>query len=113
MTYNEVQAEETGAGPRTWNTARMILSIELDLPEDLTMSTAQTKLHCIEYRHEGATWVIKVPATSQADALQRVCRMQEGTYMGTAELELPARLGFVAKSVCWLQSVFSTGRRSA
>lgn len=62
----------------------------------------QTELHAFEYQHEGATWIMEVRATSQADAWQRICRLQEGTYLGVVHMKLPARASVFGRVACFL-----------
>ncbi|MBS1723954.1 MAG: hypothetical protein JSS66_13495 [Armatimonadetes bacterium] len=64
------------------------------------------ELHSFRYRHEGKSWEIDIPATSEADAWQRVCRMQEATYLGRLVMVVPAHLGFAAKAFVWFKTTF-------
>lgn len=77
---------------------------------DLKMDTQR---HLFEYRHEGATWVIEVDATSRDDAWQRVCRLQEGTYLGTVQKVVPANLGLFVRLWVSLRNAFRVSGRSS
>jgi hypothetical protein len=70
------------------------------------META-TELHAFEYQHDGATWIIEIRATSQTDAWQRICRMQDGTYLGVVHARIPASMGWVARMICGVRNALN------
>ncbi len=69
-------------------------------------------VYLFEYRHNGSRWMIEVPAESEADAWQRICRMQDATYLGEQVMVVPARLGSVARAMCWIRNFLRAGGQS-
>lgn len=60
--------------------------------------------HLFEYRHDGATWTVEIPAQSETDAKERINRLQEAKYLGTLQMKLPVELGLFARIICWWQN---------
>lgn len=62
--------------------------------------------HGFEYSHDGMRWDIDIWATSQADAEERISKMQFATYIGTLEGSIPAYpgAGLWVRFVCWLNN---------
>jgi len=61
------------------------------------------ELHSFEYLHDGGAWIIEIPATSEADAWQRICRMQDATHLGVVQLKVPDNIGLLAKAIALAQ----------
>lgn len=70
------------------------------------INSVKSKLHAVEYQHEGQAWIIEVPASSEADTLQRIAMMQYGTYLGEVQFKMPATLGPFARLSCLLRNAF-------
>jgi len=64
--------------------------------------------HLFEYRYEGATWTIELPARSEADAKQRVEQLQSARYLGVLQMKIPVELGIFARLICWWQNQRAT-----
>lgn len=57
--------------------------------------------HLIEYQHDGAVWILRVSAASQAEAWQRInTAAQFGTYMGVQVAEVPVSARPIASLWC-------------
>jgi hypothetical protein len=57
------------------------------------------KTYLFEYRHDGATWTVEIPARSEEDAKERIAKLQYATLLGTVHLKLPMKLGIFARLV--------------
>lgn len=60
--------------------------------------------YLLEYYHDGAWWNLTIPATSEEDVFDRIGQIRNAKLLGTIEMEIPARLGLLAKLLCWLQN---------
>jgi hypothetical protein len=60
--------------------------------------------HLFEYRHDGATWTVEIPAQSEHDAKERLARLQGAKYLGTLQMKIPVELGLFARIICWWQN---------
>ena len=60
--------------------------------------------HLFEYQHDGGTWSIEIPATSEQDAKERIERLQNARYLGVLQMKIPVELGIFARLICWLQN---------
>ncbi len=70
------------------------------LPDDFDM-------HLIEYRYEGGTWLLEVPAKSPEDAIKRLGVASEwGNYLGVGVMKIPANQGFWVPLACWVRNLF-------
>ncbi len=73
---------------------------------------SEFKEYGFEYQHEGSTWSIRIKATSEEDAWQRIHRLQDGNCLGVLQMTMPAKLGFLVKAGCFLGNLFRIGGRS-
>jgi hypothetical protein len=62
------------------------------------------KTYLFEYRHDGATWTVEIPACSEQDAKERIAKLQYATFLGALHLKLPVELGVFARFMCWWQN---------
>ena len=60
--------------------------------------------HLFEYRHDGATWSIEIPARSEEDAKERIEQLQNAKYLGVLQMKIPIELGIIARLICWWQN---------
>ena len=61
--------------------------------------------YLVEYYHDGAFWGITIQANSYDDAEARVKQLQYAKLRGEVRAEIPAKLGFLARALCWARSV--------
>jgi len=66
--------------------------------------TPEFELYAFEYRHEGATWTIEIPAKSAADAQARVNKMPHAKLLGTVVARIPAGGGWLVRFTCWFRN---------
>ena len=59
------------------------------------------KTYLFEYRHNGATWTVEIPAYSEEDAQERIAKLQHAKFLGTLHMKLPVELGIFARLLCW------------
>ena len=60
--------------------------------------------HLFTYRHDGAEWVIEIPARNADDARARIGKLAYATYDGRLIAKVPAALGPLAKLTAWLRN---------
>lgn len=57
---------------------------------------SEFKRYLVSYRHDGAQWNIELPATSKADAEQRLSQLHFGRVDGEIIADIPEVMGPVA-----------------
>lgn len=62
------------------------------------------KTYLFEYQHAGATWSMEIKANSEQDALARLAKLSDATYLGVLQMKLPVEFGIFARLVCWWQN---------
>lgn len=70
------------------------------------MSNRKTITFTCSYYHDGARWGILIDAYDWPDAEARCTKLGlklDGELMGT----VPARVGFLAKAICWARNLFT------
>ena len=65
------------------------------------------KTYLCEYQHDGASWVVEVPASSFKDAERRLHKMPFGKVLGEKMLAIPAATGggLLVRLACWLRNL--------
>lgn len=65
------------------------------------------KTYLCEYQHDGASWVVEVPALSFKDAERRLHKMPFGKVLGEKVLAIPAAAGggLLVRLACWLRNL--------
>ena len=68
------------------------------------------KIYLFEYRHDDSQWGFEIQAASQADAEERVAKLQFATYRGEIAAKIPVLPGSNAfvRALCWMRNVGAT-----
>lgn len=69
------------------------------------MQDQKYKTFLFEYNHLGRKWNFEVFATDENDAINRVENIRQAKYVGEVVLAIPARLGLLARCLCWIRNV--------
>jgi hypothetical protein len=71
----------------------------------MTNSSDSFKTYLFEYFHDGATWMVEIPATSMDDAKARIRKLPLAKPLGEMVAKVPASAGMIARFVCWLRNL--------
>lgn len=69
------------------------------------------KTYLVSYRHDGAQWNIELPATSLADAEQRLSQLHFGRVDGELIANIPGSMGPLAMLAARLRNLIWVGSR--
>lgn len=62
------------------------------------------KTYLFKYHHEGSWYSLELPAESFEDAEARLSKLPHAQYLGEAVLCIPARMGLLARLICWVRN---------
>jgi len=66
---------------------------------------SEQKYYLCDYRYEGETWCIEIPAESWEDAKARLKRMAYAEVVGEIKATFPVQLGVWVKVLIWLKKL--------
>jgi hypothetical protein len=61
------------------------------------------KTYLFEYFHEGSWWVLEISAPTMDDAQARINKLPHAKPVGEMVAKIPARLGLIARGICWFR----------
>jgi hypothetical protein len=70
----------------------------------MTDSSEGYKTFLFKYFHDGAEWIVEIPATSMEDAQARVRKLPLARPLGELVAKLPAGAGPLVRCLCWLRN---------
>jgi hypothetical protein len=69
--------------------------------------TQSFKDYLFEYHHDGLTWGITIPATSEEDARARLKKLPLARFIGIKIMSIPVPTWFGGRVVTWAWLTFS------
>lgn len=68
--------------------------------------------YLFEYWHQGKKWQFELYASSQADAFERLRKLDMATLLGTHVMDIPAQMGVFARAIVRLRN-WAVGHRDS